>query len=220
MAKKNKSSDNPAVTRFPTPMIPGSKLSREEKTDQIAHHFEKIMQILGLDLTDESLAKTPRRVAKMYVDEIFSGLDLNQFPLMSYIQDKYKLDGASNMVFMKVNFSSFCEHHFVPMIGTAFVAYVPNKKLIGLSKIPRLVRYFSRRPQVQERLTAQIADSLSLLLETDHVAVSIQAEHYCILARGIEDDETHAITSVLRGKFDTDPSLRTAFFEAVNREVD
>jgi GTP cyclohydrolase IA len=222
MTKKGKKSVevHPAITHFPSPVVAKeSKLSNEQKVDQIAAHFKKIMEILGLDLTDESLAKTPFRVAKMYVNEIFSGLDIDQFPSMSYIKDHYKHKGKGNIVFMKVNFSSFCEHHFVPMIGTAYVAYLPNKKLIGLSKIPRLVRYFSRRPQVQERLSAQIADSLTLLLETEDVAVSITAEHYCILARGIEDDETHAITNVLRGKFDSDSSLKQEFFESINRSL-
>jgi GTP cyclohydrolase IA len=222
MTKKPKKSlkVHPAITNFPSPIVSKkSKLSNEQKVEQIAAHFEKIMEILGLDVTDESLAKTPFRVAKMYVNEIFSGLNIDQFPPMSYIQDHYKYKGKSSIVFMKVNFSSFCEHHFVPMIGTAYVAYLPNNKLIGLSKIPRLVRYFSRRPQVQERLSAQIADSLALLLETEDVAVSITAEHYCILARGIEDDETHAITNVLRGKFDSDPSLREEFFESINRSI-
>ena len=121
------------------------------------------------------------------------------------------------MVFMKVNFCSFCEHHFVPMIGSAYVAYLPHRKLIGLSKIPRLVRFFSRRPQVQERLTAQIADSLSLLVESEDVAVSLRAEHYCIKARGIEEDESHAITHCLRGAFESNPLLRREFFDAIQR---
>jgi GTP cyclohydrolase I len=177
------------------------------------------MEALGLDLTDESLARTPYRVAKMYVKEVFSGLNLEKFPDISTIEDHYKHSDRANIVFMKVNFSSFCEHHFVPMIGTANVAYLPNGRLIGLSKIPRIVRYFARRPQVQERLTAQIADSLSLLLETEDVAVSLSAEHYCILARGVEDDDSHAITNVLRGQFDTNFIIRNEFFESINRSV-
>src|SRR5262249_24101403 len=160
-------------------------LSNEEKIAYIATRFREIMEVLGLDLSDASLSRTPERVAKMYVNEIFSGLDPSQFPSISFIDDDYKHAGRSNMIFMKVNFCSFCEHHFVPMIGTAHVAYVPFRKLIGLSKIPRLVRFFANRPQVQERLTAQIADSLAILLETEDVAVSLKAEHYCIKARGI-----------------------------------
>lgn len=206
------------MTRFPSPLIQDElPLSKEEKIAHIAERFREIMQILGLDLSDDSLAKTPERVAKMYVNEIFSGLDPSNFPSISFIEDEYKQQGQSNLVFIKANFCSFCEHHFVPMPGTAYVAYLPHRKLIGLSKIPRLVRFFSKRPQVQERLTAQIADSLSLLVETDSVAVSIQAEHYCIRARGIEESDSHAITYVFRGDFEKNAHLRSEFFDAVNR---
>lgn len=207
------------TTNYPSPVSNTSKLTNEEKIAFIAEHFAKIMEVLGLDLTNESLSRTPQRVAQMYVNEIFSGLDPNQFPKISFIEDEFKHADRSNPVFMKVNFCSFCEHHFVPMVGTAHVGYLPNEKLIGLSKIPRLVRFFARRPQVQERLTAQIADSLATLLETEDVAVSLQAEHYCIMARGIEDDECHAITHVLRGQFDTKDSLRREFFDAIKRDV-
>lgn len=212
---------NPAITNFPSPILAKkSKLSKEEQVRQIAARFKEIMEILGLDLEDESLAKTPYRVAKMYVHEIFSGLDMEQFPHISYIEDNFKHKGKANIVFMKVNFSSFCEHHFVPMVGTAYVAYLPNKKIIGLSKIPRIVRHFARRPQVQERLSAQIADSLSILLDTPDVAVSIVAEHFCILARGIEDEKSHAITNVFRGEFDKNEALRREFFESINRRFE
>jgi GTP cyclohydrolase IA len=222
--KKTKKESTPrlaAVTHFPTPISSKhSKLTEEEKVEAIADHFKEIMEILGLDLADESLAKTPQRVARMYVQEIFSGLDLDQYPSVSFITDHYKHEDKSNLVFMKVHFTSFCEHHFVPMIGVAYVAYVPHRKIIGLSKIPRIVRYFARRPQVQERLTAQIADSLSIVLETKHVAVSLVAEHYCILARGIEDNQSHAITNVLRGDFEKNESLRREFFESINRRFE
>ena len=207
-----------AVTRFPSPIkeaIPC--MSDEDKIEEIAKRFKEIMEILGLDLSDNSLARTPYRVAKMYVKEIFSGLDPDTFPQISFIKDDFKHNGKSNIVLVKVNFNSFCEHHFVPMNGTAYVAYLPNDKLIGLSKIPRIVRYFARRPQVQERLTAQIADSLSLLLDTEDIAVSLTAQHFCVIARGIEDEASHTITNVLRGKFDTDKSLRKEFFEGINR---
>lgn len=176
------------------------------------------MEVLGLDLSDESLAKTPYRVAKMYVQEIFSGLDPHAFPEVSFFKDEFHHEHHSNMVFVKIGFTSFCEHHFVPMNGIAYVAYIPEENLIGLSKIPRIVRYFARRPQVQERLTAQIADSLAILLDTDNVAVSITAHHYCVIARGIEDETGHTITNVLRGDFDTNPNLRREFFEGINRQ--
>jgi GTP cyclohydrolase I len=206
-------------TRFPSPINTNvSNLSKEEKVAKIADKFRDIMNILGLDLTDESLARTPYRVAKMYVEEIFSGLDIAAFPRLSFVEDIYQHDRESaNMVFVKVDFCSFCEHHFVPMNGTAFIAYVPNGKLIGLSKIPRIVRFFARRPQLQERLTAQIADSLSTILNTENVAVSLQAEHHCVIARGIENENSYAVTNVLRGLF-ANTDLRNQFFEAINRK--
>jgi GTP cyclohydrolase I len=205
-----------AVTRFPSPIAPNS-LNDDEKIEVIADHFRQIMEILGLDLTDDSLANTPYRVARMYVKEVFSGLDFNQFPQISFIKDEFHHEHKSHIVLVKVGFTSFCEHHFVPMNGTAYVAYLPNKKLIGLSKIPRIVRFFARRPQVQERLTAQIADSLSIVLNTEDVAVSITAKHFCVIARGIEDENGHTITNVLRGKFDTSEELRKEFFAGISR---
>ncbi len=208
-----------ATTRYPSPLAESPpQMSNKDKIAFIEHRFREIMEVLGLDLNDESLARTPYRIAKMYVNEIFSGLNLDQFPDVSMIKDNYKHQKRSNIVFMRVGFSSFCEHHFVPMVGSAYVAYLPQNNLIGLSKIPRIVRYFSRRPQLQERLTAQIADCLAFLLETEDVAVSLVAEHYCVLARGIEDDDSHAITNVLRGKFDTQVEMRQEFFEAINRK--
>lgn len=206
-------------THFPSPILEqSSNLSDETKIAHIEKHFRAIMEVLGLDLEDESLARTPFRVAKMYVREIFSGLNQESFPQISFIPDEYKHEQQCSMVFLKVNFNSFCEHHFVPMNGTAYVAYLPNKKLIGLSKIPRIVRFFASRPQVQERLTMQIADSLAILLETESVAVSLTAQHFCILARGIEDTESHTTTNVLRGQFKSDESRRSEFFEAINRK--
>lgn len=209
-----------AITHYPSPVVANPPhLSDEEKIDYIAVRFREIMEVLGLDLENDSLARTPYRVAKMYVNEIFSGLDLEQFPEISFISDSFAHDNQrSNMVFVKVNFNSFCEHHFVPMNGTAFVAYIPNGKLIGLSKIPRIVRFFACRPQVQERLTAQIADSLAMLLETNDVAVSLTAQHFCIIARGIEDTESRTTTNVLRGAFGDDDAIRREFFEAINRQ--
>ncbi len=224
MKRKNKESHadwlkSAATTHYPTPLHDQALLPEKEKIAYIAQRFGEIMEALGLDLKDESLIDTPQRVAKMYVTEIFAGLDLTHFPEISTVDDHYKYHEQAQSVFMKVNFCSFCEHHFVPMIGKAYVAYLPNRKLIGLSKIPRLVRYFSRRPQLQERLTAQIADSLSFILETNDVAVSLAAEHYCIHARGVEDEESHAITTVLRGKFEAEPTRRQEFFENVNRPL-
>lgn len=209
-----------ATTQFPTPRrLPKVFFaSEEEKIAFIAEKFEGIMDALGLDLENESLARTPYRVAKMYVNEIFQGLNVNTFPTMSFVENVFQHDDNSNMVFMKVNFHSFCEHHFVPMNGAAYVAYLPQKKIIGLSKIPRLVHFFAKRPQVQERLTAQIADSLVTLLETENVAVSIVAEHFCVMARGVEQESSYATTNVLRGTFYSNTLHRREFFEAINRE--
>lgn len=212
-------SDLAATTRFPYPFAKNPpEMSNEEKIEYIAVRFREIMEVLGLDVNDESLARTPYRVAKMYVEEIFSGLDIEQFPEVRFIKDCFSHNHRANMVFVKVNFNSFCEHHFVPMIGTAYVAYIPNGKLIGLSKIPRIVRFFACRPQVQERLTSQIADSLAILLGTENVAVSMSAKHFCIIARGIEDTESVTVTNVLRGDFDTNEAIRREFFEAINRQ--
>jgi GTP cyclohydrolase I len=208
-----------AVTQYPSPIIADiHQLSDDEKITYIAERYREIMIALGLDISDPSLARTPFRVAKMYVKEVFSGLDLENFPDISLIEDCYHDQKHTNIVFVKVSFHSFCEHHFVPMSGTAYISYVPNKRLIGLSKIPRIVRFFSQRPQVQERLNAQIADSLSQLLDTENVAVSLIARHFCVIARGIEDNESHTITNVLRGEFKDNDNLRREFFEAINRQ--
>lgn len=207
-----------AVTQFPSPLLENSSpMSNSDKIAYVAERFKDIMEVLGLDLSDESLQRTPHRVAKMYVNEIFSGLDVEQFPEISFINDEYAHNQQPSMVFVKVNFNSVCEHHFLPFVGTGYVAYLPNGKLIGLSKIPRIVQFFASRPQVQERLTAQIADSLATLLETEHVAVSLTAQHFCVIARGIEDADSHTTTNVLRGDFHSNDQTRREFFEAINR---
>lgn len=215
---KVKNSTNPAITNFPSPIIPlKTPLSDQEKIDIIASRFKDILEVLGLDLNNDSIAKTPYRIARMYVNEVFSGLDLETFPEISFFKDELHHEHKPNMVFVKVGFTSFCEHHLVPMSGIAYVAYLPGKHLIGLSKIPRIVRFFAKRPQLQERLTAQIGDSLAVLLNTDNVAVSIVAHHYCVIARGIEDENSHTITNVLRGEFHANESLKREFFEGINR---
>lgn len=221
MTKKSKKSQipSPAVTYFPSPILKEKGIyPNEEKIRLIAERFREIMEILGLDLADDSLADTPQRIAKMYVQEVFAGLDEANFPSISFFKDEIRHEHQPNMVFIKVGFTSFCEHHFVPMTGFAYVAYIPKNKLIGISKIPRLVRFFSRRPQLQERLTAQIADSLALLLEIEDVAVSIHARHFCVMARGIQDENSQTITNVLRGLFSSDVKIRREFFEGINRQ--
>lgn len=188
-------------------------LSEDEKLQQIEQRFAEIMQILGLDLNDDSLMDTPRRIAKMYVKEIFSGLNPKNFPKMTTIANTMGID---EMVLIRdIKVMSLCEHHFAPIHGRAAVAYIPNKKIIGLSKINRVVDYFSRRPQVQERLTKQIADCLSSVLETENVAVFIDARHYCVISRGIEDQNSSTITSDLRGVFRSSQPARHEFLSKV-----
>jgi GTP cyclohydrolase I len=192
----------------PTPTIENG-LHNDEKIEQITQKFTEIMEILGLDLADDSLRETPHRVAKMYVNEVFSGLDAKKFPKMTVIDNKMKYDQM--IVVQKIGCLSFCEHHFLPIDGFATVAYIPNEKVIGLSKINRIVQYFARRPQVQERLTKQIADSLQYILGTEHVAVHINAKHYCVVMRGIEDTTSITGTADLRGHFKSRQETREEF---------
>lgn len=202
-------------TQFPSPLKEGyHHLSDEEKISRIAEHFQNIMEILGLDLSDDSLQKTPQRVARMYVKELFNGLNEDSFPDVTTIENKFSFQ-ESNLVLVKdIIVNSCCEHHFVPMIGKACVAYFPGQKVIGLSKINRIVRFYSQRPQVQERLNAQIADCLSNVLDTENVAVSISARHYCVCMRGIKDVSSTTSTFVYKGRFKQDPSLRQEFLAA------
>ncbi|KYG70362.1 GTP cyclohydrolase [Bdellovibrio bacteriovorus] len=194
----------------PTPMIHNG-LSNEEKIEKITEKFVDIMETLGLDLADDSLRETPRRVAKMYVNEVFSGLDPKKFPKMTVIENKMNYDQM--IVVQNISCLSFCEHHFLPIDGFATVAYIPSKKVIGLSKINRIVQYFGRRPQVQERLTKQIADCLQYILGTEHVAVHINAKHYCVVMRGIEDTGSTTSTADLRGHFKTRMETREEFLQ-------
>lgn len=194
----------------PTPLIENG-LTQPEKIEAIAVHFKAIMDILGMDLNNDSIQETPRRIAKMYVNEIFGGLNIEEFPKMTVIENEMKYD---QMVLIKdIQVLSVCEHHFQTIDGYATVAYIPNKKVIGLSKINRIVRFFSRRPQVQERLTKQIADCLQYVLETDHIAVHITAKHYCVIARGVEDASSKTSTNDLRGHFKTRPETRDEFLQ-------
>ena len=194
----------------PSPVV-DSKLSPEEKIKQIQQHFSEIMKILGLDLSDDSLRDTPKRIAKMYVNEIFSGLHPQNFPKITVIDNSMQYDQMVCVQDIKV--MSVCEHHFQPIDGFATIAYIPNKKVIGLSKINRIVEHFAKRPQVQERLTKQVADCLQYILETDHVAVHINAKHYCVIARGIQDTHSTTTTSDLRGDFKIRSETRTEFLK-------
>jgi GTP cyclohydrolase I len=168
------------------------------------------METLGLDLSDDSLSETPLRIAKMYVDEIFSGLDYRKFPKITQIENKMQLGQPVHV--SDVSLTSTCEHHFVTIDGTASVAYIPKDTVIGLSKINRLVGFFAQRPQVQERLTQQVLVALQTLTGTEDVAVAINATHYCVKARGIRDSLSYTKTSALGGKFLADVELRREFF--------
>lgn len=196
-----------------TPMIENTFYSGSQAETQRC--MEKALGMLGLDLSDDSLKKTPHRIAKMYHEEIFYGMNYSNFPRCMAIENKMKYD---ELICMKnVLVRSMCEHHFVPFIGGAHVAYLPGKKVIGLSKINRVVDFFSRRPQVQERLTAQIAHALSFVLETKDVAVVIDAEHYCIKLRGVQDPHSSTVTSKLLGKFKSVPELRNEFLQLTRK---
>lgn len=186
-------------------------IDRKTKIDLIETHFKQIMQIMGLDLSDDSLIETPKRVAKMFTNEIFWGLDFEAFPKCTTVQNKMKYDEM--VVERGVSVYSNCEHHFLPIVGKAVVAYVPNSKVLGLSKINRIVEYFSKRPQIQERLTEQIYHALQFILETDNIAVMIEAEHLCVASRGVEDTSSSTVTSKLGGGFKTDPAARAEFYQ-------
>ncbi len=183
-----------------TPMKKGGEtLSPVEKIKKIEVHFKEIMDILGLDLEDDSLKDTPRRVAKMYVNEVFKGLDPKNKPAIKLFHNQYKY--KEMLVERDITLYSYCEHHFVPIIGKVHVAYISNGHVIGLSKINRLVEYYAKRPQVQERLTEQVARALRETLQTEDVAVVVDAEHLCVKSRGIQDTESSTVTASYSGKF-------------------
>ncbi len=199
--------DQHVGTSLETPMREDAfLLSNEEKKAIIARKFRDIMETLGLDLTDDSLQGTPDRVAKMYVEEIFSGLDDRNKPKVALFENKYKYNEM--LVEKDITLYSNCEHHFVPIIGRAHVAYISNGKVIGLSKLNRIVRHFAKRPQVQERLTNQIANELKEILETEDIAVVINAEHLCVASRGIEDTNSTTVTAFYGGKFKENATKR------------
>lgn len=194
-----------------TPMV-ANGLSDEEKRQRIKTAMTDVMEALGLDLADDSLCDTPRRIAKMYVDEIFSGLDYRKFPKITQIENKMRIEQPVQVT--DISLTSTCEHHFVTIDGTASVAYIPKHTVIGLSKINRLVAFFAQRPQVQERLTQQVMVALQALTGTEDVAVSINAAHYCVKARGIRDSQSYTKTSSLGGVFNSNADMRKEFFTA------
>jgi GTP cyclohydrolase I len=192
--------DNHIATSVDTPMRADAfDKTDAEKMKIIQEHFKAIMETMGLDLTDDSLKGTPKRVAKMYIQEIFSGLNPANKPSVALFENKYKYNEM--LVEKNISFYSNCEHHFVPIIGKAHIAYISSGKVIGLSKLNRLVEYYAKRPQVQERLTVQIGRELQKALGTKDVAVVIDAKHLCVASRGVEDDTSSTITAFYEGKF-------------------
>ncbi len=196
-----------------TPVI-DTGLSRTDKIEKIEGHFIEVMKALGLNLADDSLMDTPKRVAKMYVNEIFWGLDYEAFPKCTAVDNKMKYDEM--VIERNINVQSNCEHHFVVIDGVATVAYIPNEKVLGLSKLNRVVEYFAKRPQIQERLTEQVYYALQYILDTDNIAVVVDAQHYCVKSRGVEDTGSSTVTSKLGGCFKEDPAVRQEFMNIVN----
>ncbi|CAH6950748.1 GTP cyclohydrolase 1 [Vibrio chagasii] len=191
-----------------TPMT-SSEMNNDQKYNRIKGLLTEVVSTLGLDLTDDSLAETPYRIAKMYVHEIFSGLDYNNFPKISVIDNKMSVDEMVKV--SDIDLTSTCEHHFITIDGLAQVAYIPKSKILGLSKINRIVRFFAQRPQVQERLTQQILVAIQTLVETENVAVTIKATHYCVKSRGVMDANSETTTTALGGSFKTNPQTRAEF---------
>ncbi|WP_035807157.1 GTP cyclohydrolase I FolE [Lunatimonas lonarensis] len=204
--------DSHAASSHDTPLREDAfEMDDELKMELIEKHFREIMHILGLDLTDDSLRGTPKRVAKMFVQEVFSGLDPKNKPVGKLFENKYHYNEM--LVEKDITFYSHCEHHFVPIYGKAHVAYISNGKVIGLSKINRIVQYYSKRPQVQERLTMQIGNELKEMLGTEDVAVVMDAYHMCVSSRGVKDVNSSTITSFYSGKFKEDEKRRTEFLK-------
>lgn len=201
-----------AATSIDTPMRPDAfDLSDEEKIERISANFREIMDTLGLDLTDDSLNGTPRRVAKMFVQEIFGGLNPENRPAISLFENKF---GYRQMLVEKgIRLQSFCEHHFLPINGVCHIGYIAGDKVIGLSKLNRIVEHFARRPQVQERLTVQIADELKRVLGTESVAVYIDAKHMCVEMRGIKHSGCSTVTTEYGGRF-LNEGVRAEFLRA------
>jgi GTP cyclohydrolase I len=198
---------------FETPLKPNAfELNDEEKIELITGHFNNILNILGLDLTDDSLKDTPKRIAKMYVKEIFSGLNPANKPIPTLFENPYQY--KEMLVEKNIEIFSNCEHHFVPITGKAHVAYISNGKVIGLSKLNRIVRYYSQRPQVQERLTIQIAEEIKRVMGTEDVAVMIDASHHCVSSRGIRDSGSTTITTSFNGKF-KDQATKNEFLKYI-----
>ncbi|MCH8535446.1 MAG: GTP cyclohydrolase I FolE [Flavobacteriaceae bacterium] len=209
--------DNHIGTSTDTPLREDAfEMPDDEKMDKIIHNVNEIMHTLGLDLTDDSLKGTPKRVAKMYVKEIFSGLDPKNKPKASTFENKYKY--GEMLVEKNITLYSTCEHHLLPIVGRAHVAYISSGRVIGLSKMNRIVDYYAKRPQVQERLTMQIVKELQEALGTDDVACVIDAKHLCVNSRGIRDIESSTVTSEFGGKF-KEKDTRKEFLNYIQLET-
>lgn len=202
------------ATSLKTPLRDDAfEMNDDLKIELIEKHFREIMNIMGLDLTDDSLKGTPHRVAKMYIKEVFSGLNPKNKPVAKLFENKYKYNQM--LVEKDITFHSHCEHHFVPIYGKAHVAYISSGDVIGLSKINRIVQYYSKRPQVQERLTMQIGNELIEALGTDDVAIIMDAYHMCVSSRGVNDTNSSTVTSFFSGKFETDNQARNEFLDFI-----
>jgi len=198
--------DDHLYTGIETPMKKNAfELSDKDKKNKIEGLFEEIMDTLGLDLTDDSLKGTPKRVAKMYIEEIFSGLDPKNKPKVALFDNKYQYNQM--LVEKNITFYSNCEHHFVPIYGKAHIAYISSGKVIGLSKLNRIVQYYAKRPQVQERLTNQIGNELKEILQTEDIAVIIDAKHLCVSSRGIKDETSSTVTAYYSGQFNSQEKI-------------
>ena len=209
--------DNHISTNTDTPLRKDAfDKSDEEKIHNIQYHFTQIMEELGLDLTDDSLSGTPYRVAKMYVNEIFNGLNPKNKPKASTFDNKYQYGEV--LVEKNITLYSTCEHHFLPIVGKAHIAYIPGDKVLGLSKLNRITQYFAQRPQVQERLTQQIAHALAHITESEDVMVVVDAGHTCVSQRGIKDTNSTTVTACCMGKFGEKKSeLRQEVMNNINR---
>lgn len=205
--------DNHIGTSVETPLRSDAfAKTDDQKIESISFHYQKIMEELGLDLTDDSLSGTPYRVAKMYVKELFSGLDPKNKPKISVFDNKYEYNKM--LVESNITFSSSCEHHFLPIVGKAHIGYISSGKVIGLSKMNRIIQYYGRRPQVQERMTMQIFNELKTALQTDDVIVVIEAEHLCVSTRGVNDKSSKTTTLEYGGQF-SDTQIRDNFFKMI-----
>nr|WP_185849860.1 GTP cyclohydrolase I FolE [Blattabacterium cuenoti] len=214
LEKDNKDTNSYFLENHGTPLRDDAFLiSDEKKIDKIEKHFFHIMEILGLDMNDDSLRSTPKRVAKMFIKEIFSGLNPKNHPHLSTFENKYKYNQM--LIEKNIIVYSTCEHHFLPIVGKAHVGYISNGKVVGLSKINRIVNFYAKRPQVQERLTMQIVKSLQKILDTKDVACVIDAKHLCVNSRGIRDIDTRTITTELVGAFKKDSEIRREFFHYI-----